>query len=110
VKHLKRLLEKRYGNYLVFASVSGRKDVICFKDMVSRIVSDKWYADRQKDAGKESERIIEAAAKLLRASINEVDYDNETYPLNSVMGDQAMAKKWLPPLLQHFLQRLIKQR
>ena len=108
VKHLKRLLEQRYGNALVFASVSGRKDVICFKDMVSRILSDKWYADRQKDAGKESERIIEAAAKLLRASIMEVDYDNETYPLNSVMRDRAIAKQWLPPLLQKFLQRLIK--
>jgi hypothetical protein len=109
VKHVKVLLKERYGDALVFASVSGHKDVICFRDIVSRIVSDKWYAERQKDAQKESERVIEAAAKLLRASIQEVDYDNETYPLNSVMSDRALAREFLPQLLQKFLGLLINE-
>ena len=61
VKHLKELLKLHYGEEIWFASVCGRKDVIRFRS----IISDKWYSERDADIEKESERIVEAAAKLL---------------------------------------------
>jgi hypothetical protein len=106
VKHLKSLLIDHYGDSIMFGSVCGRKDVVCFRHMALRIVNDKWYSDRKQDPRKESERIMETAAKLLRASVRERDYDNDTYPLNSVIRDRALAKQWLPPLLQTFLEHL----
>ena len=106
VKHLKRLLIEHYGDSIMFGSVCGRKDVVCFRHMASRIINDKWYSDRKQDPRMESERIMETAAKLLRASVRETDYDNETYRLNSVIRDRALAKQWMPPLLQTFLEHL----
>jgi len=108
VQHLKKLLQQRYGDSLWFASVLGRKDVVCFRNMATRIVSDKWYGERNKDATKDSERIVEAAAKLLVANIRETEYSNDEYPLLETVRDKAKAKKWVPPLLQKFLQCLIK--
>jgi len=47
IGYLKSLLLKKYGDHIWFASVCGRKDVICFRDMASRIVNDQWYKDRE---------------------------------------------------------------
>jgi hypothetical protein len=55
VVYLKKLLLKRYGDHLFFASVSGCKDVICLRDMASHIINDQWYVNRDMDVGIESE-------------------------------------------------------
>lgn len=47
--YIKKLLQKRYGDHIWFASVCGKKDVICFRDMASRIVNDLWYVEREDD-------------------------------------------------------------
>jgi hypothetical protein len=107
VKHLKELLKVRYGDEIWFAGVSGRKDVICFKSIASRVISDKWYNDRDADIEKESERIVDAAAKLLRGSIRDAQFDQENYPLNASIRNRSLAKQWIPPLLQTFLHTLI---
>ena len=44
---IKQKLEERYGEYVFFTEVCGRKNVICFKNMASTIISDKWYTDRK---------------------------------------------------------------
>jgi len=90
-----------------FASVCGRKDVICFKQIASRIVSDKWYKERNQDVGKDNVRIVQEAAKLLKADIRETVYDNETYPPCSAISDRTVAKQWIPPLVRTFLENLV---
>ena len=107
VGYLKSLLLKRYGEHIWFASVPGRKDVICFRNMASRIVNDQWYCDRDKDLGKESERIVTAAAKLIKASIQDLKYNTEQYPVNSDISDRSTAKQWVPQLLRLFLEKLV---
>ena len=47
IKHLKRKLQERYGEHIFFAKVRGRNNVVCFKNMCSFIVNEKWYDDRK---------------------------------------------------------------
>ena len=53
------------------------ENVICFKNMASTIISDKWYTDRKKNDQDESLRIVIAAAKLVKAQIHESAYTTD---------------------------------
>jgi len=105
--YLKTLLLKRYGDHIYFASISGRRDVICFRNMAARIINDQWYENRENDVEKESKRIVAAAAKLIKASIREMKSNTEKYPVNSEVSDCSVAKEWVPPLLRLLLQDII---
>jgi hypothetical protein len=107
IGYLKALLEKRYGKHILFASVCGRTDVICFKNMASHILNDQWYANRDNDLNVESERIVSAAAQLIKASKRDANYTTDHYPLNSDFSERSVAKSWVPPLLSLFLQGLV---
>ena len=104
-KHLKRKLIDRYGHHIVFPEVCGRKNVICFKDMCSFILNDKWYSDRDKDVTIESYRIVKSAAKLIAAEIRDLDCDLNHYSTaNDIHADDS---KVVPPLLQLLMQILV---
>jgi hypothetical protein len=107
VHYVKKLLMKRYGEHIWFASVCGKKDVICFKDMASHIINEEWYTQRDEDISKESIRIVQAAAKLIKSQIQALVSNTESYPLNSDIGDIRTMNTWLPSLLSTFLQHVI---
>jgi hypothetical protein len=104
-QHLKRKLIDRYGDHIFFAEVSGRKNVVCFKDICSFIVSEKWYADQKETVADKSERIIRAAAKLLAAQIREMTNNTGCYPTTSDMVNETSPV--VPPLLHTFLSGII---
>ena len=106
-KYMKQKLMERYGDNLFFADVFGRKNVICFRNMAQRLINDKWYAERETDVADESRRIVEAAAKLTKASIRETEFDMDVYPLNGAIEDRVVAKGWVPSLLNTFLESLL---
>ena len=58
----------------------GRKDVVCFKDFVSYIISDKLHEGICDDVGTKAEEVIKSAARLIRAQIREVNFDMNKYP------------------------------
>ena len=43
VKRLKQKLQDCYRDHLFFVEVNGRKNVVCFRDMASPIINNKWY-------------------------------------------------------------------
>jgi len=51
-KYLKKKLQARYGDNVYFAELNGRKNVTCFRNLCSFIISDKWYDERNKDLKK----------------------------------------------------------
>ena len=78
-KHLKNKLIEHYGNHVFFAQLGGtRKDVVCFRDMASYIISDEWYKKqikiRSKSDKTESDRIMVAAAKIVKEEIRAKNY------------------------------------
>ena len=58
VKRLKQKPQDRYRNHLVSAEVNGRENVVCFRDMTSLIINDKWYEAKRDNVEDESERIM----------------------------------------------------
>jgi hypothetical protein len=74
---------------------------------LSKIITDKWYEDRQVDFCKESERIVETAANLIKACLRETVYNMSEYPKASSMDDLQEGKQWVPPLLMSFMQTLV---
>ncbi len=68
IKRFKQKLQEHYKDSIFFAEVGGRDNVICFKDLAKHIVNEKWYSDRKDSIEDEAERIVSAAAKLIKAS------------------------------------------
>ena len=55
------------GIIFFFAEVNGRKKIVCFRDMAGLIINDKWYEAKRDNIEYESERIVLAAAKTIKA-------------------------------------------
>jgi len=104
---LKSKLTEKYGDHIFFAEVDGRRNVVCFRNMASYIISDKWHADRKAEINDEASRIVKAAGKLIKEQIREKRYTTDAYPSVNEILDPAKARQWLPPLLQDFLNVVI---
>jgi hypothetical protein len=109
VKQFKCKLLHRYGEHLFFAEITGRKNVLCFRDMASYIINDKWHANKQENVEDERQRIVKAAAKLIKAEIRERDYNSTVYPTNEDVKNVDLGKQWVTPLLQALMETLIPQ-
>jgi hypothetical protein len=105
---LKRKLEEKYCDDIFFSEVCGRKNVICFQNMASRLINEKWYADRSCNVADESIRIVTAAAKLIQAQIRESMYTVDEYPLTNDLCNITNAKGWVPSLLMTFMSNVVK--
>ena len=107
-KSLKQKLRDRYGEHIVFAEISGKRNVICFRDMCSFILSEQWYKERKRDIQDEKLRVIQTAAKLIAAEIREVTYDMKSYPTVDQLTDYDCPV--VPPLLQTMMTSLVKNK
>ena len=68
----------------------------------------KWYEAMQDNTENKSERIMLAAAKIIKAQIQEMSYSMDFYPSNHDICDVDAACQWLPSMLQMFLQLIVK--
>ena len=92
---IQRLLTERYGDGLFIADRSGRRNVVCLRNMAKQIMNEKWYEDRDNDFDKECEHVVQSSAALIKASIRETEYGTDEYPLSSTMSDEVAAKERL---------------
>ena len=107
LKQLKRKLINKYGEHIVFTDIPGHRNVVCFRNMASAILDETWYSERNLNLQDESKRIVKAAARLLKDSIREAQFSMEEYPCDTTIADCDCLMKWMPPLLQEFMQNLI---
>ena len=103
-KRLKQKLEDKYKDSLVFAEVSGRSNIVCFRNMAEHIINNKWYESRKEDSREEAHRIITTAAKLILAEIREHEYSTAFYPLQ----EDILSKQTVPAGLKLLLEVLVK--
>ena len=109
VKWLKQKFHEHYEGSIFFAEVDGCSNVLCFKNIMAEfIVNDKWYAERKKDTKEELERIVTAAAKIIREEIRESEFDLKSYPTNEDIADVSKGKEWIPRHLQTFLKTIVQ--
>jgi len=64
----------------VFSEYKGRKNVICFKNMMHYIANEKWYENRKTNIDEAAQCIILVSAKLIREEIRSTVFDNIFYP------------------------------
>ena len=46
------------GTMFFFAEVSSHRNVVCFRNMASYIINDKWYADRLSNMYDKAQRVV----------------------------------------------------
>ena len=107
-KWLKQKLKIKYEEHIFFAEIHGKSDVVCFKDIASYVLNEKWYTNKCKDNKSEAERVIETAAKLIINNIRNTTFDCSTYPSNDCIENNDSNKQWMPPYLRIFLENLLK--
>ena len=71
VKRTKQKLQEKYKDNIFFAEVSGRKNVVCFRNMADWIINDQWYKNKVLNAEDEAKRIIETAAEIIKNDLKE---------------------------------------
>lgn len=104
VKRLKQKLLDHYKEFIFFAEVEGRGNVVCFKNMAKYIINEKWYSEKKANIEDEAERIVITAAKIIRAEIRDKEYNSDSYPTNDDISNIEKSREWIP----HHLQTLIK--
>ena len=103
--HLRNKLKETFQDSIYFASRSGRTDVIGFRGLCDLILSNKYLFSRNIGEATEAEQVVMQAATLILAEIRETEYDRTFYPTaDDIKGDGL---RYIPPLLQVLLQRLI---
>lgn len=105
-KHLKRKLEKHYGEFITITETKGKCSTVCFSGCSSRILTDKWYGDRKIKHEDEVKRVIETAAKLIRQEIRSRAYDCDVYP--SVEEIESGNNNLAPPSLKLLIDGILK--
>ena len=59
IKRLKQKLQEHYKEFIFFAEVDGRSNIVCFRNMAKYIINDKWYSEKRQDIDDEAKRIVE---------------------------------------------------
>ena len=107
VKRLKQKLQEHYKEFIFFAEVEGRGNVVCFKDMVKYIINEKWYSEKKANIEDEAERIVITAAKIIRAEIRDKEYNSDSYPTNNDISNIEKSREWIPCHLQTLIKTII---
>ena len=63
---------------------------------------------KKEDIQEEAERIVIAAAKIIRAEIRERKYDSNSYPANEDISSVDKGREWIPHHLQTFLKITVR--
>ena len=109
-KWMKRKIIEKYDQHVFFAEMKGRYDMVCLKNFADLIVNNAWYEMREKDLKKESERIINTAAKLILSDIRSINLESDIYPLENEIADINICESLLPESLRKFLEVFTKNR
>ncbi len=68
---------------------------------------EKWYSEKKADIDDEAERIVTAAAKIIRAEIRDGNYNLKSYPTKEDIVDLDRGRQWIPRHLQSFLKTIV---
>ena len=77
--------------------------MVCLKNFADLIVNNTWYEMREKDLKKESESIINTAAKLILSDIRSINLESDIYLLENEIADINICESLLPESLRKFL-------
>lgn len=103
---LQKLKEHFFGNIIVSKN-DGMPNMVTMGQTVANILLDYQKQKKLEDPELEKYRLIEAAAKLIKTEIKLLSTSMEYYPSSSEIASEQENKKFLPSVLQHFLDIII---
>lgn len=106
IKRLKQKLQEHYKEHIFFANVEGRENIVCFKNMATYIITEKWQSSRS-SIEDEAAWIVSTAAKIIRDEIREKIYDCKSHPGNEDIASISQSSQWILHHLQAFLKLII---
>ena len=81
-QYLKKKLQEKYCEAILFAEINGKSDALCFRDTAGDIIRKYW--DKRKDNTDDSKSFVIAAAKILISeSRSNADFDVIHYSSSS---------------------------
>ena len=89
---------KSVGN-IFFAEIKGHGYVVCFKDLISYLVNEKWYTERKSNTADESKRIIQTAAKIILNDMHSQNYGTDYYLTTAIIENKEEGENYIPETL-----------
>lgn len=79
-KYMKKKLQTVFGDKIVITNIQRKQNVVTFRERVDKILNEFKKRRANTDPEEEKRKIIQTAAKLLLADIQDLDSNKETYP------------------------------
>ena len=108
VKWLKNKLKEKYGEHTFLPKLKTAL-MLCFKDLASCLVNEKWYTERKTNTADKSKRIIKTAAKIILNDIRSQNYETDYYPMTATIENIEEGENYVPETLKQFLSILVKK-
>ena len=90
------MMQEKYKDNIIFAEVSGRKSVLCFRNMADWKISDQWYDNKRQNDDDEAKRIIETDTKIVKSKLKELLQSNATGSTTCYPSIDNIKIGWIP--------------
>ena len=109
VKQFKNKLNENCKEHIFFAEIKGHSYVVCFKDLTSYLVNEKWCTERKTNTADESKRITQTAAKIILNDMRSQNYGTDYYPTTATIENKKKGENYVPETLKQFLPIYVKK-
>ncbi|KXJ06661.1 hypothetical protein AC249_AIPGENE6377 [Exaiptasia diaphana] len=104
--YMKSKLIEHLGERILITTIEGKSNVVTFQRTAASIINEFYYMPKQADVQTEKERIVAAAAQLIKSEIKDLQVAQGTYPSPEDMKSIDKAFEFIPNLLSSFLRSL----
>jgi len=105
---MRRKLDGYFGENILITNIMRKKNVVTFRPTAEGILKNFSESPKERDADKEKERIIKAAALLLLADIKNLELSKDEYPSSDKVADLQSNLDFIPHSMSTFLNTLLK--
>jgi hypothetical protein len=76
VKHMRQILNERYGQNIIVTSSNGKLDAVTFR-YTARYILHEFFRESRKGEAEDKDAILKAAAKIVNQILNQLVYQNK---------------------------------
>ena len=105
-KWIKHKLQEQLKDEIAITENNGKPNVVTFRTTTAKTLQNFYNEQRCSDPTREKERIILAAAKLLKTEINEMKCCCESYPNSDEIGSLEFCKQFVSKALRLLLENI----
>ena len=108
VKWLQNKLKEKYEEHIFLLKLKAAL-MLCFKELTTYLVDEKWYTKCKTNTADESKRIIQTVAEIIQNEICSQNYETNNYSTSATIENNEKDENYIPVTLRQFLSILIKK-